>query len=236
MKIILLTIGTLGDVQPFVTLGSALRQAGFDVRLATHEPFRRLADSHGLEFAPLAGDPLQWGQDGELQSLVSASSSFTGWMHKLRSLATPLMQEILESCWRACQGGEAIIYSPLAWAGYSIAEKLDIPCIAAGMQPFYPTRYFPAVWMPQNIKLGWAYNRLTHLAVLRAYWYYNMPFINSWRSTRLGLKPLPLSGPYHQQSWKEQPFLQAYSPSIVPRPLRLAASGAGYRVLVFRSC
>ncbi|CAF1337269.1 unnamed protein product, partial [Rotaria sordida] len=57
LAIVILIVGTRGDVQPFIALGQALRAAGHRVRLATHETFRSFVRGNGLEFYPLAGDP-----------------------------------------------------------------------------------------------------------------------------------------------------------------------------------
>ena len=115
-RIVILTIGTLGDVQPFAALGAGLKQAGFDVILASHGCFAGFIDSCGLGFAPLAGDPLKWAEGSELSALARSGGSFLRWMFTLRSLAGPLMRQILDSCWQACRGAEAVIYSPFAWA------------------------------------------------------------------------------------------------------------------------
>lgn len=46
-------------MQPFVQLGRRLQQDGHRVRLATHACFRDYVVGKGLEFYPLAGDPLK---------------------------------------------------------------------------------------------------------------------------------------------------------------------------------
>lgn len=219
MKVVILTIGTFGDVQPYVALGMGLLEAGFQVRLATHEPFRQFVESHGLEFSVINGDPLSWARGEELQSLVEAGSDFNNWMRRLRSLAKPLIESILNSCWYSCRDADAIIYSPLAWAGYTISEKLKIPCFPASMQPFYPTGCFPSVWTVQGLRLGAIYNKATHLFVEQAYWHFNRPFINRWRRATLSLPTIPTGGPYNQERWRRQQFLFGYSPSFLPRPL-----------------
>lgn len=54
--IVLATVGTDGDVYPFLELGLALRARGHRVTLATHEHFRRVAIKSGLGFVPLVSD------------------------------------------------------------------------------------------------------------------------------------------------------------------------------------
>ncbi len=53
MQITILTVGSRGDVQPFIALGLGLQQAGHTVQLATHSPFQAMVHSYGLEFAPI---------------------------------------------------------------------------------------------------------------------------------------------------------------------------------------
>jgi len=57
MRITILAYGSRGDVQPYVALGAGLQRAGHPICLAAPEMFRLLVTAHGLEFAPLAGDP-----------------------------------------------------------------------------------------------------------------------------------------------------------------------------------
>ncbi|CAD5170711.1 unnamed protein product [Musa acuminata subsp. malaccensis] len=57
MQIVILIVGTRGDVQPFVAIGKLLQAYGHRVRLATHANFREFVLTAGLEFYPLGGDP-----------------------------------------------------------------------------------------------------------------------------------------------------------------------------------
>ena len=54
-----LTIGSRGDVQPFIALCKRLRQDGHYTRIATHAEFERDIRSHGIDFAPVAGNPAE---------------------------------------------------------------------------------------------------------------------------------------------------------------------------------
>ena len=57
MNITILTLGSRGDVQPYVALGAGLRAAGHRVTLATHACFESFTREYGLHFSPVAGDP-----------------------------------------------------------------------------------------------------------------------------------------------------------------------------------
>ncbi|XP_040373222.1 sterol 3-beta-glucosyltransferase UGT80A2 isoform X2 [Rosa chinensis] len=57
LQIVMLIVGTRGDVQPFVAIGKKLQEYGHRVRLATHANFKDFVLTAGLEFFPLGGDP-----------------------------------------------------------------------------------------------------------------------------------------------------------------------------------
>lgn len=58
MHFLLLTIGSHGDVHPFVGIGRALRARGHEVQLATNEDFRPLVERAGLTFIELGDKAL----------------------------------------------------------------------------------------------------------------------------------------------------------------------------------
>jgi len=53
MKIILISIGTLGDIEPFISIGEILKEKGHQVICLFPEQFRDLAENSNLEFASL---------------------------------------------------------------------------------------------------------------------------------------------------------------------------------------
>ncbi|KAI8539467.1 hypothetical protein RHMOL_Rhmol09G0185400 [Rhododendron molle] len=57
LQIVMLIVGTRGDVQPFVAIGKRLQEYGHRVRLATHSNFEEFVLAAGLEFFALGGDP-----------------------------------------------------------------------------------------------------------------------------------------------------------------------------------
>ncbi|CAF1102922.1 unnamed protein product [Didymodactylos carnosus] len=54
LNICIMTVGSQGDVQPFIVLAKGVKECDHRVRLATHENFRDLVTKNGY---PLGGDP-----------------------------------------------------------------------------------------------------------------------------------------------------------------------------------
>ncbi len=56
MKLLIPTLGTRGDVQPYLALAQGLATAGHEVLLATHPSMGELVRAHGVPFAPIGPD------------------------------------------------------------------------------------------------------------------------------------------------------------------------------------
>ncbi|MEU8382095.1 glycosyltransferase [Streptosporangium sp. NPDC048865] len=58
MRVLIVGVGTRGDVAPYTGLGVRLREAGHEVTIAAHKPYAELVTGAGLGFVSLPGDPL----------------------------------------------------------------------------------------------------------------------------------------------------------------------------------
>jgi sterol 3beta-glucosyltransferase len=52
-----LTIGTRGDVQPYIALCKGLMARGHRCRIATHDEYKEWIEEHNIEFCSVGGDP-----------------------------------------------------------------------------------------------------------------------------------------------------------------------------------
>ena len=85
MRIVILTAGSRGDVQPYVGLGVGLQRAGHQVCMPAPETFRRLITQAGLEFTPVRGlDPQELLRLPEVQALIRKAGHPTAMLGILR--------------------------------------------------------------------------------------------------------------------------------------------------------
>jgi sterol 3beta-glucosyltransferase len=215
MRVTLLTIGTRGDVQPFVALGKGLQSAGHSVTLATHASFGSWINSMGLGFSPLAGDPRQFLDSEEGKQLLDGKNGLEYVARGLKTLSA-LFEALFIDSLEACMGTEAIIYSAASMAGPHIAESLGVPCFATWFHPITPTSAFPSPVLDQ-VKLGSFSNKMTYIFLEQLIWQFLKRPINRLRESKLGLAQVPLLGPYVQQRKQKLPYLYCYSPSVVPK-------------------
>ena len=52
-RTLLMTLGSLGDLHPYLAMAKSLRRQGQTVRLATREHYREKVERIGAEFVPL---------------------------------------------------------------------------------------------------------------------------------------------------------------------------------------
>ncbi|MCK4662027.1 MAG: glycosyltransferase family 1 protein [Bacteroidales bacterium] len=74
MKIILISIGTRGDMEPFLSIGEILKEKGHQVICAFPEQFRNLAEDSNMEFASLGTKYIEM-LDSEIGKAAMGGSS-----------------------------------------------------------------------------------------------------------------------------------------------------------------
>ena len=215
MRICVLTIGTRGDVQPYVALGRGLQRAGHEVTVCTAQTFQELVVDNGLQYAFM--------NDGLIRLMDTAEGK--GAMEGRRAQgfglikkARPLLRQALDEAWQAAQGTDLVVYHPKTLAGYHIAEKLDLPVILSLPLPAYtPTRAFPNPILGSGIRLGGIFNRWTY-AITRLASALYADVINDWRRA-IGLPPRGrLANELVLPNGQPMPTLYPYSPQVVPTP------------------
>ena len=218
MHLTIVALGSYGDVLPVVALGKGLVRAGYKVRIASFHTFADSISKHGLEFAPVEGDPRQVLKSQTGQIWLESGRDAVKFITMLRKLYSPEgLQTALRDVLAACQGTDGVLYTPLGAAGYHVAEKLGIPRLYLILQPVSRTREYPSVFMPQ-CNLGAGYNWISHQITEQLMWQTLRVQVNRWRVEILDLDPMPFWGPFDILYEDKAPMIFGYSQHVVPRP------------------
>ncbi|KAL1633325.1 Sterol 3-beta-glucosyltransferase [Neofusicoccum ribis] len=210
MNITCLTIGSRGDVQPYVALCKRLQKEGHKVKIVSHGEFEKWVSGHGIEFVPIAGNP------ADLMNLCVEQGMFTpGFLAKAHVMFRGWLNELLETAWEACQGSDLLIESPSTMAGVHIAEALEIPYFRAFTMPWTRTRAYPHAFAVREKKMGGTYNFLTYVLFEEVFWKATSSQINTWRKKTLKLPSTSLK----KLQINKIPFMYNFSPTVVAPPL-----------------
>lgn len=218
MRITLVSLGSRGDVQPFIALAVGLGRTGrHQVRLAAADNFEALAGEYSLDFSPLGVDTQKLlGMGG-----IDPEQNLLSWFSEVLRSMTPLGERIAGNIWSACQDTNLIIHSLMGFWAYHVAEKLGVPSVMASPIPgFFPTRSYPNPnGLFPSMPLGGRYNRLTHILSGHLFQLFTGRSINRFRKETLHLPAIPFGRyPSFQRSGTLQPMFGCYSPLISPKP------------------
>lgn len=223
MKILILTIGSRGDVQPYVALGKGLKAAGHDVTLATCARFREFIESHGISYGHISDDLMKIVDSDEGKALMEDTTNIVrtvSAMIRMRRQVAPLQRQAIEDSWAIAQElmPDLVIFHPKAVLGPAIGEKLGIPCILASPIPMIvPTGEFPCVGFA-DLGLGGWYNRLGYRIVNFFIKASAGKDVRAWReATNTPVKRVNLDY-LTDQDGNPIPALHAISEHVLPRP------------------
>ncbi|XP_022158103.1 sterol 3-beta-glucosyltransferase UGT80A2-like isoform X4 [Momordica charantia] len=218
LQIVMLIVGTRGDVQPFVAIGKRLQEYGHRVRLATHANFKDFVLSTGLEFFPLGGDAKVLAD-----YMVKNKGFFPSGPSEIHTQRNHL-KDIIFSLLPACQDvdpeskipfkADAIIANPPAYGHTQVAEALRLPLHIFFTMPWTPTSDFPHPLAHVKHPIGY---RLSYNVVDTLIWLGIRDIINSFRRKKLKLRRISyLSG--HYSTPPDLPYGYIWSPHLLPKP------------------
>ena len=219
MKITVNTFGTRGDIQPYIALSLGLKQAGHSVRILTHQIFADFVREYGFDVYPLQVDPRQVLINQALSELGNSTVRIHRWMEENFKAA---LQDIFVSTLNANRDADLILNSGLSFAGWHVAEKLNIPAIATYLWPINPSHLYPAAsgkippkWLPFRGSVNYLSTKLSN----QLFFNLLLSSVNQCRKDVLDLHPLtrkyywPLDSP-----GSSLPLIYGYSSTVLPKP------------------
>lgn len=217
LQIVMLIVGTRGDVQPFVAIGKKLQEYGHRVRLATHSNFKEFVLDSGLEFYPLGGDPKV------LAAYMVKNKGFlpsgTSEIHIQRNQIKDIVFSLLPACTdpdpesNAPFKVDAIIANPPAYGHTHVAMALKVPLHIFFTMPWTPTSEFPHPLSRVKQSVGY---KLSYQIVDSLIWLGIRDVINDFRRKKLKLRRFTYLA--NSFSSPETPYGYIWSPNLVHKP------------------
>jgi sterol 3beta-glucosyltransferase len=221
-RIAISTIGSHGDVQPFVALGVALMKRGHSVILGASSNFESFITGNGLEFHSLGPDMREFIQQPDFDDAISKNVLHGA---KLLRNGQRMMREAYKQLWVMSQGADALVFQWDTTFAIDIAEALDVPAILGCFQPINKTGEFPFFLYDgpnvqplfNRIPLDPLVNRLSYLMQSAQQTYYDFPR-DRLRTQLLGLRTSRRNSFTKNARGEPITALHAYSPTLSPRP------------------
>ncbi|KAF0719181.1 Aste57867_1211 [Aphanomyces stellatus] len=193
-KVVLVSLGSRGDVQPYCVLGQALAARGHDVVIATEKRMESLVTTEfQLPFKCILGDVCAYLFDPFLQKRLRTA----GFLESLEIMSTWNkdldVRDILASYEAALAGADIVVSGVVAVTeSYCVAEKHRQVWIPLFLGNFVaPTSDYPQ-WIFDTLAplhCGWL-NKWTHWFLFRKMWAKQQRHIAPWRHDVLQLPPI----------------------------------------------
>lgn len=217
MKIAIVTIGTRGDVQPYIALGCALRARGHEVRLACHDEFAPMVRAHGLEHQTIRGNFSELLQTDAGRGWLTSADAPLKYGRYARELFLPLQVPWCEDADAAIEGADGVVFYTMAMGALHGIERRKLPGVVVTPWPMVPTRHLPpAVAIALDAFPGFLKVAVTNLVIRLAFSGFN-PIHQAYRA-RIGLPPYRAPDTFHAVLESGLPIVHLFSEAVIPRP------------------
>lgn len=228
MKVLILTLGTQGDVQPYVALAKGLQNRQHEVSICTSAYFEKFIKAHHIDYQFMNNSFIELIHHSCSKTLLDGQSSL---FQKIRSgftvllLSKKIMMGILIDTWQATINTkpDLIIAHPKVLSAQHICEKIHVPLIIASPLPtFEATKEFALIGLPQlsfltQSQLHW-YNKASYKLTQKAHHIFDKT-INLFRQEQLALPPCnATSSPTRNHDDQPITHLHAFSPAVLAKP------------------
>ena len=133
-RVVLTTLGSHGDIHPFVAVALGLRRRGHEAIVATTAHYREKVEAAGLGFRPIrafVGEGPTLGP--ELARRIMHPRRGTGFI--VRDLVLPMIRASYEDTLAAAEGADLLVAHPLTMATRLVAAVRGIPWASALLAP-----------------------------------------------------------------------------------------------------
>ncbi|MEE9321193.1 MAG: glycosyltransferase [Granulosicoccus sp.] len=163
MKVSIQTLGTYGDVMPYISLSLALKKHGHSVSLFAPRDYFSLIEDYGIEASrPTRFSIHEWMATAEQRGTLSGP---IGFIRDWRSMIKPQIAETYKRCLDAAEGADLVLGNLICAPARVAAENLGKAYVVSALQPVLsPTREVPCVTLLKK-DAGPFINRISYASV-----------------------------------------------------------------------
>ncbi len=131
-RIVVTTIGSLGDLHPKIAIALELRKRGHDIVFATHKEYQKKIEALGFEFHRMRPDNTALSDPQEMARMMDLK---TGTEYVIQNWVCANLRETYTDLINSAKDADFILAGEGVVAARLVAEKLGIPWAFAVLQP-----------------------------------------------------------------------------------------------------
>jgi rhamnosyltransferase subunit B len=153
-RVVLNTIGSLGDLHPFIALALQLKRRNVAAVIASFPEYQEKVESEGLEFQATQPAFTEVFNDLGMQQAEVFRRVIESEEFLFRNILFPYLRTAYENALTIQRGADLVLSNSIAFGARLAAEKERIPCIAIVLQPMmFMSAYDPPI-VPHLTWLG----------------------------------------------------------------------------------
>jgi rhamnosyltransferase subunit B len=142
-RIVVTTIGSLGDLHPQIGLAIELRKRGHDIIFATMKEYGAIIEPLGFEFHPMRPDGTPINNPEEIAKMTDLK---TGSEYVVRKWLLPNLRDTYIDLLDSAKDADLIVAGDIVYVAPLVAEKLGIPWVSLALAPVaFFSAYDPSV-------------------------------------------------------------------------------------------
>ncbi|ELR69659.1 putative UDP-glucose:sterol glucosyltransferase [Fulvivirga imtechensis AK7] len=223
MKIILFSIGTRGDMEPFLAIAQILKQRNYNVICVFPEQFRNVVEQAGLAFEGFGKHFLDLLESMEGKKLMGAQGSFFSRIKTIMKISKAMMKihrELIEAQYEIIvrEKPDRVLYHskclyPVVWGMANPGKAIlvsPLPCI------LHETRHRSVLGIKGNANLGPALNRFSYWLANTVRSFVIHKQTKSYQKELDGVKFSPIR--IKKALLHDTKTFYTFSPSLFPKP------------------
>ena len=220
MKIALVTIGTRGDVQPYIAIALALMARGHEVKIAASEEHGPLLAAHGVPHHVMGGNFRELLRSDLGRAWLTSGESPRQYARYAKELFLPLQRALCEEVDAAVEGSDAVVFYALAIFAMHAAQRRRLPMVALSPWAMVPSADFTPLVALANAP-GFLRRLSGHLVLRVGFSGFNE--VHQQYRESVGLPRWRAGDVLHAIIESRIPYIGLFSEALLPRPKDWAA-------------
>ena len=173
-RVVMTTIGSLGDLHPYIALALEMRKRYIEPIIATSNAYRERIESLNIEFREIRPAMLEADTPEYFDMVEKVVDPKHGAEYLFKELLAPVVRDMYADLREAIADADLLVTHPIVLAGPLVAEKTGIPWVStelapaslwSAFDPFVPPN---TPWIHGLLKAGGPFAARLYLKLMKA--------------------------------------------------------------------
>ena len=134
-RVVMTTMGSLGDLHPYIALALEMRKRYIDPVIATSRTYRERIESLNIEFREIRPTALEPDTPEYFEMVEKVVDPQRGAEYLFKELLVPSVRDMYADLREAIEDADLLVTHPLILAGPLVAQKTGIPWVSTELAP-----------------------------------------------------------------------------------------------------